>query len=78
MTIPTDRFFDYLNVPERQWQLYELYQEMSPEQQAHANRIGAQIWARTELSPAGAFELTMAILSWAERVDEADKAKEQK
>ena len=72
MTIPADKFFDYLNVSDRQWRLYELYQAMCPEQQAHANRIGAQLWARTELTPAGAFELTMAILSWAEQV-EAEK-----
>lgn len=70
MTIPDDKFFDYLNVPERQWKEYELYQSMSPEQQAHANRIGARLWARTELSPAGAFELTMALLGWAERNEE--------
>ena len=70
MTITDDRFFDYLNVPDRQWQLYELYQEMSPEQQAHANRIGARLWARTELSPAGAFELTMQLLAWAEKAED--------
>jgi len=70
MTITDDRFFDYLNVSDRQWKLYELYQAMEPEQQAHASRIGAKLWARTELTPAGAFELTMAILSWAEKVEE--------
>lgn len=78
MTIPDDRFFDYLNVPERQWELYELYEMMTDEQKAHASRIGAKLWARTELSPAGAFELTMALLSWAEKVDMIAKCLEVK
>lgn len=70
MITPDDRFFANLNVPDDQWKLYELYLEMEPEQQEHANRIGAKLYARTELTPAGAFELTMAILSWAERKEE--------
>lgn len=70
MTIPDDKLFDHINIPNDQWELYQLYQAMEPEQQAHANKIGAKLWARTELTPAGAFELTMAILSWAERKEE--------
>jgi hypothetical protein len=69
MTIPTDKFFDYLNVPDRLWKEYELYMLMSPEQQEHVNRMGAKLWARTELTPAGAFELTMKLLDWVETVE---------
>ena len=61
----------YYRQPPRIKKLIELYEEMSPEQQAHAGRIGAQLWSRVDtLSPMGAFELTMAILSWAERNEE--------
>ena len=65
------RFFDGLIPTPKLSRLYALYEEMSPEQQAHAGRIGAQLWSRVDtLSPMGAFELTMAILSWAERNEE--------
>jgi len=61
------RFFDGLVPSPKLARLYALYEEMSPEQQAHAGRIGAQLWAKCDtLSPAGAFELTMAILNWVE------------
>lgn len=60
----------YYRQPPRIKKLIELYEEMSPEQQAHAGRIGAQLWASTELLPAGAFELTMKILLWAEKAEE--------
>ena len=71
MTKTNDNFFDSIAVPSYLEKEYQLYEAMSVEQQAHAGRIGAKLWAKCDtLSPAGAFELTMAILNWAEREEQ--------
>ena len=66
--IPTYKFIDAIRPTPQIAELMMVYDEMSDEQQKHACKICAQLWARVDhLSPAGAFELTMKVLLWAER-----------
>jgi hypothetical protein len=60
----TDNFFDSLRVHPEIEKLYSVYEELSPAQKRRISRVGAKLWVVTDLSPAGAFELTMKLCAY--------------